>query len=313
MVDTVVYAGVAIAFVVTLYPFLFVLSMSISDPVAVARREVFLLPKGFSLAAYRTVLSDPVVIRSYYNTIWYTGVGTALNLVFTVMAAYPLSKRNFSARGVLMFLIVFTMFFSGGLIPLFVLVVKVGLYGTRWAIVIPTLIATFNLIICRTFFQTLPEDLFESARIEGAGEWRIVWKIVLPLSKPIVAVLVLFYGIAHWNSFFPCLTLPAESRPAADPDLPAPGVDPGIAGGGAAVRDRRGGPGRHGDGADQVRGDDRGDVADPAAVSVFAEVFRQGSVDRSLERVDVVDTMAEGLVGGPIDNHRTTQDGTRGN
>ena len=205
LVDTFVYLGVALAFVVTLYPFVFVLSMSISDPVAVARREVFLLPKGFSLDAYRTVLSDPTVIRSYYNTIWYTGVGTTLNLVFTVMAAYPLSKRNFSARGVLMFLFVFTMFFSGGLIPLFVLVVKLGLYATRWAIVFPTLIAMFNLIICRTFFQTLPEDLFECARIEGAGEWRIVWKIVLPLSRPIVAVMVLFYGIGHWNSFFPAL------------------------------------------------------------------------------------------------------------
>ena len=104
LVDTFVYLGVALAFVVTLYPFVFVLSMSISDPVAVARREVFLLPKGFSLDAYRTVLGDPTVIRSYYNTIWYTSVGTTLNLVFTVMAAYPLSKRNFSARGVLMFL-----------------------------------------------------------------------------------------------------------------------------------------------------------------------------------------------------------------
>lgn len=205
VVDTIVYVGVAFAFFVTLYPFVFVLSMSISDPVAVVRREVFLLPKGFSLDAYRTVLNDPVVLQSYYNTIWYTGVGTALNLVFTVMAAYPMSKRGFSARGVLMFLFVFAWFFSGGLIPLFVLVVKLGLYGTRWAIVFPTLIATFNLIICRTFFQTLPEDLFECARIEGAGEWRIVWKIVLPLSKPIIAVLVLFYGIAHWNSFFPAL------------------------------------------------------------------------------------------------------------
>lgn len=202
MVDAVVYAGVGLAFVVTLYPFVYVLSMSISDPVAVVRREVFLLPKGFSLAAYRTVLNDPIVLRSYYNTIWYTGVGTALNLVFTVMAAYPLSKRNFSARRVLMFLFVFTMFFSGGLIPLFVLVAKLGLYGTRWSIVLPTVIATFNLIICRTFFQTLPEDLFECARIEGAGEWRIVHKIVLPLSKPIIAVLVLFYGVTHWNSFF---------------------------------------------------------------------------------------------------------------
>ena len=201
-VDAAVYLGVGLAFVVTLYPFVYVLSMSISDPVAVVRREVFLLPKGFSLAAYRTVLNDPVVLRSYYNTIWYTGVGTALNLVFTVMAAYPLSKRNFSARRVLMFLFVFTMFFSGGLIPLFVLVAKLGLYGTRWAIVLPTAVSTFNLIICRTFFQTLPEDLFECARIEGAGEWRIVWQIVLPLSKPIIAVLVLFYGVIHWNSFF---------------------------------------------------------------------------------------------------------------
>ncbi len=205
VVDAFVYIGVAFAFVITLYPFVFVLSMSISDPVAVVRRDVFLLPKGFSLAAYRTVLNDPVVLRSYYNTIWYTGVGTALNLVFTVMAAYPLSKRNFSAGRVLMFLFVFTWFFSGGLIPLFVVVVKLGLYATRWAIVIPTLIAIFNLIICRTFFQTLPEDLFECARIEGAGEWRIVWKIVLPLSRPIVAVLVLFYGVNHWNSFFPAL------------------------------------------------------------------------------------------------------------
>ena len=205
VVDAVVYVGVAFAFVITLYPFVFVLSMSISDPVAVVRREVFLLPKGFSLDAYRTVLNDPVVLRSYYNTIWYTGVGTTLNVVFTVMAAYPLSKRNFSARRVLMFLFVLTMFFSGGLIPLFVLVVKLGLYATRWAIVIPPLIATFNLIICRTFFQTLPEDLFECARIEGAGEWRIVYKIVAPLSKPIIAVLVLFYGVNHWNSFFPAL------------------------------------------------------------------------------------------------------------
>ena len=205
VVDAVVYVGVAFAFVITLYPFVFVLSMSISDPVAVVRREVFLLPKGFSLDAYRTVLNDPIVLRSYYNTIWYTGVGTTLNVVFTVMAAYPLSKRNFSARRVLMFLFVLTMFFSGGLIPLFVLVVKLGLYATRWAIVMPPLIATFNLIICRTFFQTLPEDLFESARIEGAGEWRIVYKIVAPLSKPIIAVLVLFYGVAHWNSFFPAL------------------------------------------------------------------------------------------------------------
>lgn len=203
--DIVVYTGVTFAFIVTLYPFIYVLSMSISDPGAVLRKEVFLWPKGFSLQAYERVLQDKSIWQSYYNTVWYTGVGTILNLIFTIMAAYPLSKKNFSARGFFTFIFVFTMFFSGGLIPAFILVVKLGLYNTRWAIVIPPLIYTFNLIICRTFFQTLPEDLFECARIEGAGEWRIVWKIVLPLSTPIVAVLALFYGIGHWNSFFPAL------------------------------------------------------------------------------------------------------------
>ena len=201
----VVYVGITVAFVVTLYPFIYVFSMSISDPGAVLRREVFLWPKGLSLGAYRTVFEDETIWRSYFNTVWYTTVGTLLNLLFTIMAAYPLSKRKFSGRKFFTFLFVFTMFFSGGLIPSFVLIVKLGLYNNRWAIVLPPLIATFNLIICRTYFQGLPEDLFESARMEGAGEWRIVWSIVLPLAKPIVAVLALFYGIGHWNSFFPAL------------------------------------------------------------------------------------------------------------
>ena len=205
ILDITVYVGVIFAFVVTLYPFIYVLSMSISDPGAVLRREVFLWPKGLSLQAYRTVFNDESIWRSYYNTVWYTVVGTVLNLVFTIMAAYPLSKKKFSGRGFFTFIFVFTMFFTGGLIPHFILVVKLGLYNSRWAIVLPPLIATYNLIICRTFFQTLPEDLFECARIEGAGEWRIVWQIVLPLSAPIVAVLALFYGIGHWNSFFPAL------------------------------------------------------------------------------------------------------------
>ncbi len=209
--DLIIYSGVALALVITLYPFVYVLSMSISDPVFVLRREIFLWPKGFHLGAYKTVLKDSTVWRSYYNTIWYTVVGTVLNLGFTTLAAYPLSKRRFFARNFFMFLFVFTMFFRGGLIPLFVVVVKVGLYNSRWAIIFPTLIFTFNLIICRTFFQSLPEELFECARIEGAGEWRIVGKIVLPLSTPIIAVLTLFYGVAHWNSWFPAmLYLPSD-------------------------------------------------------------------------------------------------------
>lgn len=203
--DVFVYGGVTFALVICLYPFLYVVSSSVSSAEAVVRGEVWLWPKGLNISAYRTVFRDSAVWRSYYNTLWYTAVGTACNLVFTILAAYPLSRRKFFARGFFMVVFVFTMFFSGGMIPTFLVVVKTGLYNSRWAMVIPSLIGTWNLIICRTFFQTLPEDLFESARIEGCSEMRIVWRIVLPLSAPITAVMVLFYGVEHWNSFFPAL------------------------------------------------------------------------------------------------------------
>ena len=205
LLDFIIYGGVTFAGVICLYPFLYVLSSSVSSAEAVVRGDVWLWPVGFSTNAYKAVLSDNVIWRSYYNTIWYTFVGTAFNVIFTVVAAYPLSRKRFFARNFFMVVFVFTMFFSGGMIPTFLVVVKTGLYGTRWAMVIPGLVGTWYLIICRTFFQSLPEDLFECARLEGCSEWRIVLKIVLPLSTPIVAVMVLFYGIAHWNSFFPAL------------------------------------------------------------------------------------------------------------
>ena len=201
--DVVVYGIGVFALIITLYPFLYVFSASISGGTAVLRGDVWLFPKGFSLNSYRIVFDDRTIWRSYYNTLWYTGVGTAMNVLFTVMAAYPLSKKRFFLRNFFTLVFIFTMYFSGGMIPTFILVVRLGLYGTRWAIVFPTLIATWNLIICRTFFQSLPEDLFECARIEGCSEWRMIWKIVLPLSTPIIAVLTLFYGVAHWNSWFP--------------------------------------------------------------------------------------------------------------
>jgi putative aldouronate transport system permease protein len=201
--DAIVYAIGTFALVITLYPFVYVLSASISSARAVLRGEVILFPKGFSLNSYRIVFADKTIWRSYYNTIWYTVVGTALNVVFTIMAAYPLSKKKFFLRGFFMVVFIFTMYFGGGMIPTFVLMVRLGLYGTRWAIVVPSLISTWNLIVCRTFFQSLPEELFECARIEGSSEWRVIWKIVIPLSTPIVAVLALFYGVAHWNSWFP--------------------------------------------------------------------------------------------------------------
>jgi putative aldouronate transport system permease protein len=188
-----------------LYPILYVFSVSISDPRAAMAGRVKVLPVGFSLDAYKRVLETPLIWTYYYNTVWYTVVGTALNLVATVLLAYPLSKRSFVLKGPISFIVVFTMFFGGGLIPTFLLVNSLGLYGTRWVMPLIGLVNTFNMIIARTFFQSLPEELFECARIEGASEFRILVKIVLPLSTAIIAVLALYYGVGHWNTYFAAL------------------------------------------------------------------------------------------------------------
>lgn len=200
--DIFAHTVVALAAVITVYPFIYVLSMSISSPDAVIAKEVFFLPKGFDLSAYRVVFADNEVWRGYGNTLWYTSVGTALNLLFTLLAAFALSKKRFFARRFFTFIFVFTMFFSGGMIPLFIVVVRLGLYNTRWAMICVSLVTTWNLIICRTFFESLPEDLFESARLDGAGEWYTLFRIALPLSTPVIAVLTLFYAVGWWNSWF---------------------------------------------------------------------------------------------------------------
>jgi putative aldouronate transport system permease protein len=187
---------------VTLYPFLYVISMSISSPEAVAAKQVFLWPVGFSTMAYERVFMNKQIWTAFYNSLWYTVVATAGNLVFTVLGAFPLSRPRFFARKFFTAVFVFTMFFWGGLVPFFIVVNKVGLYNSRWALVLPYLIETWNLVICRTFFQTLPEELYESAKMDGASEIRLLWRITLPLSKQIIAVLALFYGISNWNGWF---------------------------------------------------------------------------------------------------------------
>ena len=217
--------------------------MSISDPVAVARREIFLLPKGFSLDAYRTVLNDPTVIRSYYNTIWYTSVGTTLNLVFTVMAAYPLSKRNFSARGVLMFLFVFTMFFSGGLIPLFVLVVKLGAVCHALGDRDP---AADRHVQPDHLPHLLPDPAGRPVRVRPHRRGRRVADRLEDRAAAVQADHRRARPVLRdrpLEQLLPGAALPAGCRPAADPDLPAARAHPGVAGGRAAVRDRRVGAG----------------------------------------------------------------------
>jgi putative aldouronate transport system permease protein len=201
--DAIVYLIVGLAFIVTLYPFLYLFSASVSEPSALMKGEVILFPKGISFVSFKTVFESPTVWRSYYNTLWYTAVGTFLNVIFTFLLAYPLSRRKFIGKSLITFFIIFTMFFSGGLIPKFILIAKLGLYNTRWAIPLPLLVNTFNMIICRTYIQsTIGEEIIESAKIDGTSEFRILRSIIFPLSKPIIATLIIFYGVFHWNQWF---------------------------------------------------------------------------------------------------------------
>lgn len=187
---------------VTLYPFIYVVSMSLSAPEHVLSRQVYFLPKGLSVEAYRVVLKEKDVWISLFNSVWYTVVGTITSIVLTCMGSYVLSRRHFFLRKQLMFLFTLTMFISGGLIPFYVVVCRLGLHNSRWSIILPYAVSTYNLIVTRTYFESIPESIAESARIDGANEWTIMTRLFMPLAKPIIAVLVLFYGVGYWNSYF---------------------------------------------------------------------------------------------------------------
>jgi len=202
----------ALAFI-TLYPFLYVLSCSISDPMQVATRQVRLLPKGFSLASYRVILSNPTVYVSYYNTLWYVVVGTLLNVGLTMLAAYPLSRRSFFLGNPIMLFVVFTMFFSGGLIPTFLVVAALGGYDNYWSLILPNAVSVFNILVVRSFFAGTAQELIDAAGIDGAGDWRTLWSVVLPTSRAVTAVTALFYAVGYWNTFFSALLyLPSNEK-----------------------------------------------------------------------------------------------------
>lgn len=201
--DLMVYFIAILILVVTLYPLIYTISMSISTPSMAASGKVWLFPKGFDLTAIKTVLNDDSVGTYYYNTLWYTLVGTVLGIITTSLAAYPLSRKEFTHRGIFMKIITFTMFFGGGLIPTYIVITNyLHLYNSRWAIILPALTSAWYIIVARNFFESLPGDIVESARIDGASEYRIFWQLVLPLSKPILGVLALYYAVGHWNNFF---------------------------------------------------------------------------------------------------------------
>jgi putative aldouronate transport system permease protein len=187
----------------TLYPVIYIVSMSVSNVDAVLNREVLLLPRGFSLKSYSLVFENPQVWRSYMNTIFYTVFGTFINLTLTLSCAYAVAQQRFFIRKGLMVYITVTMMFSGGMIPGFLLVTRLGIYNTRWAILLPGAVSAWNLIIARNFFMTtIPDEIVESARIDGANDIGIFLKIVMPLSGAILAVMTLFYAVGHWNMWF---------------------------------------------------------------------------------------------------------------
>ena len=172
------------------------------DGAAVARGDVLLFPKGFSLDAFKMVVQYDQLWVSYGNTFFYTIVGTICNMVFTCLAAYPLSKKQFFLRRKLNFFVVFTMYFSGGLIPTYMVVTGLGLYNTRLAMILPALLSTYNMMICRSAMESVPQDLYENASLEGASEFYQLIHIAIPLVKPTLAVLTLYYAVARYNDFF---------------------------------------------------------------------------------------------------------------
>ncbi|MGN8027439.1 carbohydrate ABC transporter permease [Microbacterium sp. 22242] len=187
--------------VVALIPFLYVLAGSFATEAELSTRSFFLWPDTFSLKAYEGILTSPAFLRAIVTTILVTLVGTVIQLLLTAMMAYPLSKANLPGGKLVMGLVVVTLVFSGGMIPTFLIVKDLGLLNTYWALVLPAAINPFSLIIIRNFFQQLPAELEESAKIDGANEIQTLWRIILPLSKPILATFALFYAVGIWNDF----------------------------------------------------------------------------------------------------------------
>lgn len=193
---------VTILLLIVLYPLINVLSCSFSDPLEVGAGHVILLPKGLNILGYKRVFQDPSIMTGYANSLFYTVVGTVINLLVTVPAGYALSRSDLPGRSVIMGYFMFTMYFSGGMIPSFLLVRNLGLYDTRAVLLILGAFSTYNCIICRTFFASIPKELEEAASIDGCAPIRCFIQIILPISQALLGVMVLYFAVGHWNSYF---------------------------------------------------------------------------------------------------------------
>ncbi len=204
--QTIVVIYLSLAMLIVLYPLIYVVACSFSSSLAVVSGRVFLWPVDFTLDGYNAFFKHSLLMSGFGNAFFYTIFGTVINLAMTVVAGYVISRKDMYGRGVLTFLFTFTMLFSGGLIPTYLVNQSLGLVNTRWAVMIPNAIGVWNLILCRTYFQnSIPDELAEAAEIDGSSDTGFFLKIALPLSGPIIAVLTLFYAVGHWNAYFDAL------------------------------------------------------------------------------------------------------------
>ena len=204
--DILNYVFLTLCLLIVAYPLYFIVIASVSDPTAVYAGKVILWPARFTLEGYQRILDYESFFTGYRNTVIYTVVGTAVNVLITIPGAYALSRKDLVGRNIFMMGVTFTMIFSGGLIPTYLLVISLNLYNTMWALILPVAVSAWNLIVARTFFQqTIPDELLEAATLDGAGNTQFFLRVVLPLSKSIIAVMVLFYAVNHWNSYFNAL------------------------------------------------------------------------------------------------------------
>ncbi|MBW7453675.1 carbohydrate ABC transporter permease [Paenibacillus sepulcri] len=200
--DAVNYALLLFFGLCTLLPFIYIIAGSFTAPEEFISKPIILFPTHFSLAGYQYIFSSSIIFRSLGVTVFITVAGTLINLLFTSLMAYPLARKELDGRRTIMLMVTFSMLFSGGMIPTFLIVKSLGLLNSYWSLLLPNAINAFNLIVLRNFFQQLPEGLEEAAKIDGCNDLRILWQIIIPLSLPAMATFTLFYAVGHWNSFF---------------------------------------------------------------------------------------------------------------
>lgn len=197
---------------IALYPFWYTVSLSVSTAAEARREGLHLFPGAVSFQAYQIILANPDIRTGFLNTVVRTILGTIVTLVLTCLAAYPLARKDLPHRGLITFLVLFTMVFSGGIVPGYLLVRSLGLINTVWALVLPSALSAYNVLVLRNFFERIPESLHEAARMEQAREWQILWGIYLPLSRPILATICLWSCVVHWNQWFDAMLYITDIR-----------------------------------------------------------------------------------------------------